>query len=263
MRLQESRITRLGVLFSTSSLALRFHSCLITRNEYEAQDLRSIEIKVPSDMTQSYVSPGQYCQIVKQDVSGFYAIRSPPYQDSNTFSFICKITEGNHVLTMAEPGSEVQVSEPQGYGYRISKFFDKYKFDFPTTHIMMVACGSGVAPIAAAIDSGVLGFKTTSYNSLFERRGVLYLGVKSEKHIPCKDEFKRWEDSGILVVPICSQATKEWQGRKGYVQDAIKSDMVDVPRNTGAILSGPRGMVKEVKSLLLESGVFEGRILLA
>ena len=109
----------------------------------------------------------------------------------------------------------------------------------------------------------MLGFKTTSYNSLFERRGMLYLGVKSELHIPCAKEFKHWEeDLGIRVVPVCSHPKDEWKGQKGYIQDIIKSDGVDVPRNSGALLCGPRGMVDSVKSLLLESGVFEGRILL-
>jgi len=33
--------------------------------------------------------------------------------------------------------------------------------DFPTCEVLMFACGSGLAPIAAAIDSGKLQLKTT------------------------------------------------------------------------------------------------------
>ena len=170
---------------------------------------------------------------------GFYAIRSPP-DKRNVLSFIIKQTENNKDFTGGTPGSTIEVSEPQGSGFKITDAFDKYKYDFPTTHVLMMACGTGIAPIASAIDSSLLGFQTTSYNSLFERRGLLYLGIKSPKHIPCQKDFKRWEDAGIKIILVCSKPNEGWMGEIGYIQDVLRKDKVNVPRNTGALLSGHR-----------------------
>jgi hypothetical protein len=46
-------------------------------------------------------------------------------------------------------------------GFQVEEYLDKYKMDFPTCEVLMFACGSGLAPIAAAIDSGKLQLKTT------------------------------------------------------------------------------------------------------
>ena len=170
---------------------------------------------------------------------GFYAVRSPP-DKRDTLSFIIKQTKNNVDFTSRVPGSSIEVSAAQGSGFKIRDSFDKYKFDFPTTRILMMACGTGVAPIASAIDSNLLGFKTTSYNSLFERRGILYLGVKDESYIPCQKSFKSWEEAGIRVVPVCSKPAMGWTGEVGYVQDVLRKHKVEVPRNTGALLCGHR-----------------------
>jgi hypothetical protein len=37
----------------------------------------------------------------------------------------------------------------------------------------------------------------------------------------------------MIVVPVMSNPTGAWSGKKGYVQAALKEDGVRVPRNTG------------------------------
>ena len=249
-------------LHASTAKTTNFLDCKIIKNEIEAQDLRSIDIEVSEDITQQYQQPGQYCQIkVGDSKPGFYAIRSPP-DGRKVLSFIVKESESNAPLTSCQLENTIQMSCPQGNGFKIAENFDGYKYDFPTTQVLMLACGSGLAPIASAIDSSILGMRTTSYNSLFERRGLLYLGARTENHLPCKSDFARWEQAGIKIVPVLSQPSPGWKGRTGYVQDALKSDGVPVPRNIGVLLCGQRGMVENVKSLLLDAGVFEGRILL-
>jgi NAD(P)H-flavin reductase len=125
----------------------------------------------------------------------------------------------------------------------------------------MLACGSGLAPIAAAIESGTLGLKDTGYNSLSARLGRLYVGAKTEAHLPLKDRYEAWGELGLEIIPVLSQAPDS-PYRKGYVQDALKEDGVGVPRNTGVLMCGHRGMTEDAKEILLSAGVFEGRILL-
>jgi hypothetical protein len=83
------------------------------------------------------------------------------------------------------------MSSPQGKGYQIDEYFNKYKFDFPTTNIVLLATGTGLAPIAAAIESNELGIGKSSYNSLFARSGTLYVGAKTLEHLPLRERYDR------------------------------------------------------------------------
>ena len=42
---------------------------------------------------------------------------------------------------------------------------------------------------------------------------------------------------------------------------ALEEDGVDIPRNSGALLCGMKGMTESVKDILTKAGVFEGRVL--
>jgi NAD(P)H-flavin reductase len=86
------------------------------------------------------------------------------------------------------------------------------------------------------------------------------------------DKFESWEAAGFEVVPVISRPeldqveTKRVLGgeqgkRTGYVQNALEEDGVSIPRNSGALLCGVKGMVDSARSLLLKAGVFEGRVM--
>jgi NAD(P)H-flavin reductase len=240
-----------------------FEAGTVRANAAEATGMKLITVDVPDGVKDGYMIPGQYCQMkIGDGKAGFYAIASAPSTESNTFTFLIKENENNGVLTSAPVGTQVQISAPQGKGFAIEENFDQYKFDFPTMRVVMMACGSGLAPIAAAIDSGELKLKEVGYNSLFARQGVLYIGARTEKHLPFKDKYKEWEDKGVTVVPVLSKPSASWTGKEGRIQDILKKDGVEVPRNTGVLLCGHKGMVDDAKEIFLEAGCYEGRLLL-
>lgn len=253
---------RLQQLRMSSAPTLTFQSATILKNEQHAIGLRAIDIQVPDSIASSYQLPGQYCQIKLNGKPGFYAIRNPP-DGRKVFSFIIKESPNNAPLVECQPQATFEMSDAQGSGFKMPEYFEKYKNDWAANNVLMLATGSGIAPIAAAIESQVIGLGRGHYNSLVARKGLLYIGAKTSKHLPCSNEFNRWEEQlGVKVVPVLSQPEPGWTGKTGYVQDALKQDGVSVPRNTGVLLCGQRGMVESAKSILLEAGVFEGRILL-
>lgn len=108
----------------------------------------------------------------------------------------------------------------------------------------------------------MLAIGKSSYTSLFPRQGTLYIGARTAAHLPLQERYEAWRSMGLTVVPVLSKPDANWVGQTGYVQDALKRDAVKVPRNSGALLCGQRGMVDNVREVMLEAGVFEGRILL-
>jgi NAD(P)H-flavin reductase len=214
----------------------------IISNKREAEGMRVIEIQASDLIAESYISAGQYVQIKKDGGKpGFYAMASPP-DKRNIFTFLVKESEANAFLLDTKDGEKTEVSLAQGKGFQITEYLDKnYKFDFPVSNVLLMACGSGLAPIAAAIESGTLGLKETNFNSLFERRATLYLGARTLEHLPFAAKFAAWEELGVTVIPVLSKPSSDkYDGRSGYIQDALAKDTVKVPKNTAALLCGQR-----------------------
>lgn len=175
-----------------------------------------------------------------------------------TWEFLVKETEFNSWIASAPPGAAISVSQIMGSGFPISDEVDGFKYDFPTQNLLLFATGSGIAPIRSAIESGRLGISGG-------RTCTLYYGVRTPDDLCYVSKFPEWEGGGVSVVPVISQpeesATTTWMGRTGYVQNALEEDGVPIPRNSAALLCGVNGMCDGVKAMLLESGVFEGRVL--
>lgn len=220
----------------------------------------SMTIAVPTETTQEYTVPGQYVQIRLNEETKplFLAIASPPNAENAAFEFLIKKTEGNEWLTSAVPGAALQVSQVLGGGFPIQENIEGFKYDFPTQNILLFAAGSGIAPIRAAIESGQLGVAESGSGG---RTARLYYGVRTEEDLCFADKFSQWETSGVEVVPVLSQPGEGWAGRTGYVQNCLEEDGVPIPRNSGALLCGMKGMAESVTELLTKAGVFEGRVL--
>ena len=89
----------------------------------------------------------------------------------------------------------------------------------------------------------------------------MYYGVQTSDDFCFVDQFGAWEQAGYQVVPVLSQPSSDWNGRSGYVQNCLEEDGVPIPRNSGALLCGMKGMAESVKDVLTKAGVFEGRVL--
>ena len=220
----------------------------------------SVVVDVDPETAAEYKVPGQYVQVRLNDDNKplFLAIASAPSaNDENvdpSFEFLIKKTDGNEWATSLKEGDTIEVSQVLGNGFAMEENFEGYKYDFPTQNILLFAAGSGIAPIKAAMESGALGTGSG-------RTARLYYGERTPDDLCFTSQYKEWEDAGIQVVPVLSQPPDSWQGRSGYVQNALEEDGVPIPRNCGALLCGQKGMAESVTDTLTKAGVFEGRIL--
>jgi NAD(P)H-flavin reductase len=181
-----------------------------------------------------------------------------------TWEFLIKKTDNNDWITSAASGSSITVSQVMGSGFPIRENLEGFKYDFPTQNLLLFATGSGIAPIRSAIESNQLNIAKMNSGG---RTCTLYYGVRTPDDMPYVSKFPEWEAMGVQVVPVVSQpdlpcvSGAVWKGRTGYVQNALEEDGVAIPRNSGALLCGVNGMCDSVRSMLLDSGVFEGRIM--
>mmetsp|Transcript_4846 Transcript_4846/g.9241 ORF Transcript_4846/g.9241 Transcript_4846/m.9241 type:complete len:332 (-) Transcript_4846:1-996(-) len=231
----------------------------------------TVSVNVSASLLDEYKVPGQYVQ-VKQYVDDesakplFLAIASPPNavgdgQTSSSIEFLVKKTENNDWITNASDGTAISISQVMGEGFPIQEECEGFKYDFPLQNCLMFANGSGIAPIRAAIESGQLNIGKPGKGG---RTARLYFGCSTVADMPYISKFSEWEANGVEVVPVISQpeyCQGQWNGRTGYVQTCLEEDGIPIPRNTGALLCGVKGMAESVKDLLTRAGVFEGRVM--
>ena len=219
----------------------------------------SLTLAVPPTTAAEYTVPGQYVQLRPagtDEKPSFFAIASAPDSENNTqFQFLVKKTDSVAWLTGLTAGDALDVSQVLGKGYAVSDHLDGFKYDFPTQNVILCAAGSGIAPLAAVMESDLLQLASTG------RTCRLYYGEQTADDLCCVHQFAAWEAKGIEVVPVLSRADENWGGRVGYVQTALEEDGIPIPRNSGALLCGMKGMTEAVSELLKKAGVFDGRIL--
>jgi NAD(P)H-flavin reductase len=218
----------------------------------------SVTLKVPPETAAEYAIPGQYVQVRLNEETKpqFLAICSAPDPENASFEFLIKKVSGNEWMTSIAPGATVEVSQVLGGGFSVEENLDGLKYDFPTQNVLLFAAGSGLAPIKAAMESGALGVEPEG-----ARAAKLYYGERTAADLCFTDKFAAWEQQGFEVIPVLSQPDDGWKGRTGYVQNALEEDGIAIPRNSGALLCGMKGMTESVKDLLNKAGVFEGRVI--
>ena len=220
----------------------------------------AIQVQVSPETAADFKIPGQYVQVRLDEETKplFLAIASAPEPENPVFEFLIKKTDNNDWMTEIHPDTSIEVSQVLGNGFKLEENLDGFKFDFPTQNVLLFAAGSGLAPIKSAIESDQLNVEPQPGG----RSCRLYYGERDEKDLCYVEKFAQWEKAGYQVVPVLSQPDESsWQGRSGYIQNALEEDGIAVPRNSGALLCGMKGMTESVKDLLTKAGVFEGRIL--
>mmetsp|Transcript_16608 Transcript_16608/g.47162 ORF Transcript_16608/g.47162 Transcript_16608/m.47162 type:complete len:313 (-) Transcript_16608:155-1093(-) len=251
-----------GVLFMGWGPEPVWSTAQVKTNQAANQSAKSVTItvSVPPETAAEYKIPGQYVQFRLNEATKplFLAISSPPNAENAEFEFLIKKTPDNGWITDAAPGTQVEISQVLGGGFPMQENLEGFKYDFPTQNVLLFGVGSGIAPIKAAMESGQLNVASAGSGG---RTARLYYGVQTTEDLCFVDKFPEWESMGFQVVPVLSQPSPEWNGRTGYVQNCLEEDGVPIPRNSGALLCGMKGMAESVKTILTKAGVFEGRIL--
>jgi arabinosyltransferase len=192
---------------------------------------------------------------------GFFAVASPPPASAKkggnaasttkpgTLELLIRSGAGGaaaDALAASAPGSVVDASPVQGGGFPIARIPPS-----AVDTVLLFATGSGIAPVAALIESGAL--------QADRRRDVrLYYGTANREATAFADRAGAWADChGVRTINVFSDEGDD------YVQDAFAASggLAD-PARVGAVLCGQREMCDAVKALLAAEGVPAEAVLL-
>lgn len=174
----------------------------------------------------AHMQPGQYCMLgLAGGPATPFALMSTPNEASLSF-LIRDRGERGQSLAAAQPGDEVEVGSPQGPGFDLAACAGR--------DVVLVATGTGIAPIRAAL------------TTMLQDRGTygaisLYYGLRNRSHSAVEEELPAWIEAGISVRLHFSDTAD------GYVQDRVADELAE-PSTRAYVVAGHRGVADAIRA---------------
>lgn len=203
-------------------------------------DVTHLTLEVPDLDGFSYL-PGQHVSILLEDGRPrSFSMASAP--NGNRFDLHIRRIPGGLFTDSRLPG----LAEGEGLDVELplGSFFLR-KADFRP--LLMVATGTGLAPIKSILES--LMDDPDCPPSL------LYWGTRGPEGLYLHDDIAGWGARlpEFEYRPVLSRPGAGWEGRQGYVQDAVLSDIEDLSEYAIYLCGSPE-MVAAAKGRFIEAG---------
>ena len=188
---------------------------------------------------------GQFTELSIASLPGLrrsYSFASPTSDDGMVSFFVRKVPGGRFSSRINDHdicGERVTLTTPSGE-------FWLRPADAP---LLLVAGGSGLAPILALLEDALVRGVQRSVTLLF--------GARTERDLYALEQIDaiaaRWQ-GGFRFVPVLSEAAPEasWRGARGLVTEQIAQQL---ERGAHAYLCGPPGMIDSAVAVLRAQGV--------
>jgi len=197
-------------------IQIRTLPCRVQKMERSGPDVMVLHLKLPANERLQFLA-GQYIDILLKDGKRrSLSMANPPHDDAYLQLHLRNYGGpfSRHVFGDMKEKEILRFEGPLG------TFFLREDSEKP---IILVASGTGFAPIKAIIEHGL--YKKT------KRPMTLYWGGRGRADLYMNDLPARWErDHGVKYVPVLSEALPgdHWQGRTGLVHHAVMEDFSDL-----------------------------------
>ncbi len=212
-----------------------------------------IEVKIELAENFSDYLAGQYADIVLPGIveraRSYSFSNAPSNEKPNRVGFFIrrvkngKLTEWLHAADRV--GEKVILDGPHGSFYLRE----------PSGPILLVAGGSGLAPIRALLQQIALEGRTTDTTLIF--------GARTREDLYCLEDIEKFGAQAkgkFKFVPVLSAETNGgWKGAVGNCPDAIKAEMLEL-ESSHAYLCGPPIMIDAAVDRLKAFGLPESQI---
>lgn len=188
----------------------------LARMERLAEDVMRLWLELGEGERLQYLA-GQYVDIILPDGrKRTFSLANPPHADAYLELHVRRIAGGaftERLFEEMEAGQSFQIEGPKGYFY-LNEHSDK--------PVVLMATGTGFAPVKAIVEHAI----AEGLNRPFH----VYWGARTEADLYLDEVARGWatENENIRYIPVLSEAGPGWQGRTGYVQDAVMADFTDL-----------------------------------
>jgi CDP-4-dehydro-6-deoxyglucose reductase len=190
----------------------------VTKIDRVADDVVVLSLQLPANERLQYRA-GQYIEFMLKDGKRrSYSMANAPYKDEHLTLHIRHIIGGvftEHVFNNMKERDILRFEGPLG------TFFLREDSDKP---MVLLASGTGFAPIKAIVEEAI--------HNKTARSMVLYWGGRRPKDLYMHTLCEEWARPipNFRYVPVISDAQAEdgWDGRTGFVHQAVMQDLPDL-----------------------------------
>ena len=231
---------------TASELEIKRMPCKIHRMEKLTSDVMQLFLKLPDTENLQFLA-GQYIDfILPDDRHRSFSIANAPH-DTNIIELHIRHHEGGEFTDMIfEKLHEKDVMRIEGpHG----NFFLREDSERP---IIMVVTGTGFGPVKGIIEHAL--------EENIDREIHLFWGARNKDGLYMHELAEDWANKNLNIkyTPILSRPDEDWQGAKGYVQDAVMSAYPDISEHEVYACGLPE-MVKTSYETFCEAGLTQER----
>jgi len=192
--------------------------CRVEQLEKRADDVMVMKIKLPANERLQFLA-GQYIDFqLKDGKTRSYSLANPPHDDALLELHVRHVSGGlftDTVFSTLKARDILRLKGPLG------SFFIREDSDKP---MIFIAGGTGFAPIKGMLEH--------AFAEHTDREMVLYWGVRALKDLYMAELPRQWqaEQPNFSFIPVLSnpQPVDHWQGRTGFVHEAVLADFADL-----------------------------------
>ena len=216
-------------------------------------DVMGLWLKLPKGEIFEYL-PGQYLDFMLRDGRRrSFSIANAPenFRETGLLELHLRNVSGGsftgHVFNDMPDRAMLRVEGPLGGFY--------LREDSEARQIILIAGGTGFAPVKAIIEHVVA--------RKLKHRLHLYWGARTTKDLYQDEKVQQWLSvlKDFRYTPVLSEPldTDSWQGRVGWLHDAVAADYADLSE-VDVYASGPPPMIEGVKQKLFSQGLSTDRL---
>ncbi|MBI3222117.1 MAG: CDP-6-deoxy-delta-3,4-glucoseen reductase [Nitrosomonadales bacterium] len=201
---------------SIKDIPVKTMPCRVQSMARPAPDVMVLKLKLPASERLQFIA-GQYIDILLKDHKPrSFSLANAPHDDEFLELHIRNIAGGEFTRHVFETMKERDILRFKG---PLGTFFLREDTDKP---IIFVASGTGFAPIKAIIEHAL--------HAGIKRPMHFYWGARKLADLYMLELAEQWQSRGIRFTPVLSDALAEdhWQGRTGFVHEALLQDYADL-----------------------------------
>lgn len=203
---------------ASKDIQIKTLPCRVQSINKVSHDVAVLSLKLPSSEKLAFLA-GQYIDIhTKTGKKRSFSIANAPHEAGALELHIRHVPGGEfseYVWNTMKPLEIMRFTGPLG------SFFLQEDSDKP---ILLIATGTGFAPIKGMLEH--------AFKQGIDREIVLYWGARTLADIYMPELPSGWQQShaNFTFIPVLSEPAEAdaWQGRTGYVHEAVLSDFADL-----------------------------------
>lgn len=235
------------VAHKADEIQVRTLPCRVHRIDHLAHDVIRLWLKLPDNQRLQFQA-GQYLDFILADGRHrAFSIANAPHDDELIELHIRHVDGGaftDWAFSQMQDKAILRIEAPHG------SFVLEEQSERP---MLFIGGGTGFAPLKGQIEH--------AFHKGIDRPMTLYWGVRSQRDLYLPDLPQQWAEQhpNFRFIPVLSEPDTGWDGRSGYVHEAVMADIADLPAYD-IYMAGPPVMVRSARDAFLGRGVADAQM---